>query len=92
MNKLAVVTGGASGIGQAVAERLANDDFTVVILDINEDGAKQVAAEIQGRGKRTISMHLDVTQESGVEAAFKKIISEHGPRRCPRQRRRRQLA
>jgi len=78
MNKLAVVTGGASGIGQAVAERLANDDFTVVILDINEDGAKQVAAEIQGRGKRTISMHLDVTQESGVEAAFKKIISEHG--------------
>ena len=49
MNKLAVVTGGASGIGQAVAERLANDDFTVVILDINEDGAKQVAAEIHGR-------------------------------------------
>jgi 3-oxoacyl-[acyl-carrier protein] reductase len=78
MNKLAVVTGGASGIGQAVAERLANDDFTVVILDINEDGGKQVAAEIQGRGKRAIPMHLDVTQENGVEAAFKKIISEHG--------------
>jgi 3-oxoacyl-[acyl-carrier protein] reductase len=78
MNKLAVVTGGASGIGQAVAERLANDDFTVVILDINEDGGKQVAAEIQGRGKRAIPMHLDVTQENGVEVAFKKIISEHG--------------
>ncbi len=78
MNKLAVVTGGASGIGQAVAERLANDDFTVVILDINEDDGNQVAAEIQGRGKRAISMYLDVTQENGVEAAFKKIISEHG--------------
>ena len=78
MNKLAVVTGGASGIGQAVVERLARDNFTVVILDIDEEGAKQVAAEIQGRGKHATSMHLDVTQENGVEAAFRKIISDHG--------------
>ena len=52
MEKIAVVTGGASGIGQAVVERLVRDDFTVVILDINEEGGKQVAAEIQGRGKQ----------------------------------------
>ena len=50
MTKVAVVTGGAAGIGHAVAERLTNDDFSVVILDINEDGGKQVAAEIEGRG------------------------------------------
>ena len=51
MEKIAVVTGGASGIGQAVVERLDRDDFTVAILDINEEGGKQVAAEIQGHGK-----------------------------------------
>ena len=56
MNKVAVVTGGASGIGQAVVERLARDDFTVVILDIDEEGGKQVAAEIQGRGKHATFM------------------------------------
>jgi 3-oxoacyl-[acyl-carrier protein] reductase len=78
MNKIAVVTGGASGIGQAVVERLSRDNFTVVILDINEEGGKQVAAEIQGSGQRATSMQLDVTQENGVEAAFKKIISDHG--------------
>ena len=78
MNKLAVVTGGASGIGQAVAERLANDDFTVVILDINEDGGKQVAAEIQGRGKLAAFIVLDVTREIDVEKTFQKIISDHG--------------
>ena len=52
MNQVAVVTGAASGIGQAVAERLARDDCAVVILDINEEGGKQVATEIQGRGKQ----------------------------------------
>jgi len=47
MNKVAVVTGGASGIGQAVVDRLVRDDFTVVILDINEEGGNQFAAEIR---------------------------------------------
>ena len=44
MNRVAVVTGGASGIGQAVVERLTRNGFTGVILDINEDGGKQVAS------------------------------------------------
>jgi len=78
MNRVAVVTGGASGIGQAVAERLANDDFSVVILDINEDGGKEVAAEIQGRGKRATFIALDVTREADVQKTFQKIISDHG--------------
>ena len=42
MSRVAVVTGAASGIGQAVAERLARDDCAVVILDINEEGGSRV--------------------------------------------------
>ena len=78
MNKVAVVTGGAAGIGQAVAERLAKESFTTVILDIDEEGARRVAAEIQGRGKQVEFIHVDVTQEASVSKSFEKIISEHG--------------
>jgi 3-oxoacyl-[acyl-carrier protein] reductase len=78
MNKVAVVTGGASGIGQAVVERLVRDDFTVVILDINEEGGNQFAAEIQRRGKQAMFVRLDVTREADVEKTFQKIISDHG--------------
>jgi NAD(P)-dependent dehydrogenase (short-subunit alcohol dehydrogenase family) len=78
MNKLAVVTGGASGIGQAVAERLARNDFIVTILDIDEEGGKQVAAEIRARGKQAVFVALDVTREADVQRTFQRIISDHG--------------
>jgi 3-oxoacyl-[acyl-carrier protein] reductase len=78
MNKVAVVTGGASGIGQRVAWRLAAADFSVVILDINEEAGKEVAAELQRGGKQTASIRLDVTREADVEKTFQKIISDYG--------------
>ena len=78
MNKLAMVTGGASGIGQAVAERLARNDFIVTILDIAEEGGKQVADRLQGDGKQATFIALDVTQEVDVQKTFQRIISDHG--------------
>jgi len=78
MNKVAVVTGAASGIGRAVIERLAKEDFIGVILDINDEGGRQVAGEIQRRGKQAAFMCVDVTQEGAVRAAFDRIISDHG--------------
>jgi 3-oxoacyl-[acyl-carrier protein] reductase len=78
MSKVAVVTGAASGIGQAVAERLARDDFTVIILDINEEGGKQIAADIRGRGKQASFIPLDVTREADVQKTFQKIFSGDG--------------
>jgi NAD(P)-dependent dehydrogenase (short-subunit alcohol dehydrogenase family) len=78
MNKVAVVTGGASGIGRAIAERFARDKFTAVILDINEENGKQVAAEINSRGEHVAFFGIDVTQESAVHAGFQKITSDHG--------------
>jgi NAD(P)-dependent dehydrogenase (short-subunit alcohol dehydrogenase family) len=78
MSKVAVVTGAASGIGQAVAQRLARNDYTVVILDINEDGGSRVAAEIQKHSGQAAFMRLDVTREPDVDKVFKKIISDYG--------------
>ena len=78
MNNVAVVTGGASGIGQAVVERLSKGAFTGVILDINEEGGKQVAAEIQAHGKQAVFVVLDVTREADVQKTFQRIISDHG--------------
>jgi 3-oxoacyl-[acyl-carrier protein] reductase len=78
MNRVAVVTGGASGIGLAVAERLAMEDCSVVILDIDETGGTSVAAGIQRRGKQAAFIRVDVTQESAVRQAFENIISNHG--------------
>ena len=92
MNKLAVVTGGASGIGQAVAERLARNNFIVTILDIAEEGGKQVADRLQGDGKQATFIALDVTREADVQKTFQRINIRSWPYRCPRQRRRWQLA
>ena len=78
MTKVAVVTGAASGIGQAVAERLARNDYTAVILDINGKGGKQVEAAIQSRGKQAKFIRLDVTREADVRNTFQKITSDYG--------------
>jgi 3-oxoacyl-[acyl-carrier protein] reductase len=78
MNKVAVVTGAASGIGRAVAERLARDGCTVMILDINEEGSSRVAAQLRERGGQATFIRLDVTREAEVQKTFENIISDHG--------------
>lgn len=78
MNKIAVVTGGASGIGRAVAECLADDDYIAIILDISADNGKQVETAIQSRGQQGRFLHCDVTEESAVQTVFHQIMAEHG--------------
>jgi len=78
MTKVAVVTGGASGIGRAVVERFAREDFFSVILDIDESGGKTVAEEIHRRGKNADFMRADVADEQDVQANFDAIQKTHG--------------
>lgn len=73
-NRIVVVTGGASGIGRACSKVLAGKGWKVVVLDIDAEGAKRVAAEIGG-----VAHRLDVGDEHDVEAVAKKIERDVGP-------------
>ncbi len=75
--KIAVVTGGASGIGAAIAELFAREGAKVAILDINLERASAFAAKIGGAGKTTAAQ-ADVSDEAMVKAAFAKIRKDLG--------------
>jgi NAD(P)-dependent dehydrogenase (short-subunit alcohol dehydrogenase family) len=77
MNKIAIVTGGAGGIGQAVAMRLAKDDCTVIILDLNDEAGRRVVGDF-GRQGIELSFHrADLTHEAQVQAVFDTIKARY---------------
>lgn len=78
--KVAVVTGGASGIGRAIARRLAADGAHVAIFDINLEGAQTVADELcQKHGfRRATAFHCNVTGEEAVADAFSQVVLTYG--------------
>lgn len=78
MNKIAVVTGGAGGIGRAVAERLAQERQTIILIDMNEEGGKEIAAGFRKRGIDLSFLRADLTQETEITTAFDKIKAGHG--------------
>ena len=77
MSKIAVVTGGAGGIGQAVAERFAKDDYKLVLIDLDDQAGQQVAGEWRRRGAELSFFPADLTEEATVNATFEKIIAAH---------------
>jgi rhamnulose-1-phosphate aldolase/alcohol dehydrogenase len=78
--RVAVVTGGASGIGRATARRLALDGAHVAIFDINLEGAQAVAEELgQAQGfRRAMAVRCDVTDEAAVTEAFEQVVLAYG--------------
>ena len=78
--RVALVTGAASGIGRAIARRLAADGAHVVIADLNHDGSEDVAAELRQRFGlgRGLAVHCNVTSEDAVAEAFRSAILIYG--------------
>jgi 3-oxoacyl-[acyl-carrier protein] reductase len=72
---LALVTGGASGIGRAIVERLAEDGFHVVIVDLNRELADELASSLRGKGSSAEVRVLDITDE----AAVRSLVAELPP-------------
>ncbi len=73
--KIAVITGGGSGIGEAISRRFASEGAQIIILDINDEQAKNVADSINGK-----CFQCDISDSGSVESVFKKITDD-GP--CP---------
>src|SRR5262245_35482830 len=74
--RVAVVTGGASGMGRSICEQLAARGDRVAVLDVDADGAGAVAGEI---GDRAMACTCDVADRSSVDAAMGAVRTEFGP-------------
>ncbi len=76
--KVAIVTGGASGIGQTTCEELTRRGADVIVADINLEGAEKVSSSISRNGTRAWAVHLDVTEEDKVQKLVDETAAEHG--------------
>ena len=76
--RVALITGGASGIGRATAERLVADGATVVIADIQDEAGETAAAELRAGGASVSYVHLDVADEASWRQAVGAIERDRG--------------
>ena len=76
--KTVLITGAASGIGKACAERMSREGYCVAAADLNLEGAEAVAEELTASGGRAIAVRMDVTSEQEVEAGFDRMMEEFG--------------
>lgn len=77
-DKVAVVTGAASGIGKAIAKLYAQEGAKVIVSDINQDGAEAVAQEIVAAGGQAVATKTDVAQVTEIELLFKFTLEQYG--------------
>jgi sorbitol-6-phosphate 2-dehydrogenase len=79
LDQIAIVTGGAQGLGAAIVRRLAGEGAHVVVADLNLEGAQRTAAEVAAAsGRRTLALAVDVTQEEQVAALVERTVAEFG--------------
>ena len=77
-NKVALITGGGSGIGQASSELFAREGAAVGVCDLNGDTAESVTARIKDAGGRAIALQADVTSRDDVERVVEAVVGEFG--------------
>ena len=79
MSRVAVVTGGASGIGLGVAHGFVADGYRVALVDSNAEAAETAAASLRSKGATAIAVAADVADRAAVAAGFDRIRTELGP-------------
>ena len=76
--RVAIVTGAASGIGREVATQLCEQGAKVVIADLNEDGAREVAASLTASGGTACAMAIDVSQPGHAQRVVADALHLYG--------------
>ncbi len=76
--KMALVTGAARGIGQAIALQLAQAGADVAVADVREGLLRETVAGIEGQGRRALALTVDVTQKAQVEEMVEQVVSAFG--------------
>ena len=76
--KVAIVTGGGGGLGQATCRTLAAAGAIVISADVSRDLAENVCGAIRAEGGRVLPCRLDVTAEGQVEQVIDQVVAEHG--------------
>ena len=77
-DKVALITGGARGIGQVIAMTFAKEGADIVVADVNLEVAQKTASEIESLGRKALALEMDVTNYDLVEAGINKILDKMG--------------
>ena len=77
--KIALVTGGAQGIGRTISEELAEQGAHVILGDVNLEGAEKTAEEIKGKGSEASAIKIDVSNALNVQNVFDSILKKYKP-------------
>ncbi|MDH6245048.1 SDR family NAD(P)-dependent oxidoreductase [Mycobacterium sp. OTB74] len=79
MTRVAVVTGGASGMGEAICHELGRRGMKVAVFDVNEQAAQRVCNDLKNENVTALAVAADVSDRASVEQAFAKVRAEFGP-------------